>query len=128
MSQLLRFRQVGRASPQLLFRPLAVGNFLFQLFVGSQKLTGSLRDPLIEFLCDSRLLAQEPRLLQSDRCLVCRYIKQEPLSLRWKIRSPRTCDDHTHFSLQAQSQKQDRNVSISKDSAQAKANCVENRP
>src|SRR5437588_13086420 len=87
------------AAPELLFRPLALGNFLFQLLVGSQKLAGSLRNALIEFLCDPLLLAQEPCLLQSDCCLVRRYIKQEPLSLRWKIRSLGTCDEYTHFSL-----------------------------
>src|SRR5438270_7653697 len=101
------------AAPELLFRPHALGNFLFQLLVGSQKLASSLRVPFIDFLCASLLLAQEPRLLQSDRRLVRRYIKQKPLSLRRKIRSRGTCDELTQFSLDAQSQKHDRNVSIS---------------
>ncbi len=59
-------------SPELLFRPLALGNLFFQLLVGSQKLAGSLRDALIELLCDPLLLAQESCLLQSDHCLVRR--------------------------------------------------------
>src|SRR4029077_5737848 len=60
------------ASPELLIRPLALGNLFFQLLVGSQKLAGSLRDTLIEFFCDTFLLAQESCLLQSDHCLVRR--------------------------------------------------------
>src|SRR5438132_4351095 len=101
----LALSQKSFAAPELLFGSLALGNFLFQLFVGSQKLAGSLRDPLIEFICNPLLLAQEPCLLQSDRCLVRCYIEQKSLSLRWKIRSLGTCNEHTHFSLQAQSQK-----------------------
>src|SRR4029077_5645275 len=100
-------------SPELLFRPLALGNLFFQLLVGSQKLAGSLRDALIEFLCDPLLLAQESRLLQSDHCLVRRQIKKKSLSLRWKIRALGTHDAHTQFSVQAQSQKQNGNVSLS---------------
>src|SRR5207248_10596995 len=101
------------AAPELLFRPLALGDFLFQLLVGSQKLAGSLRDPLIEFLCESLLLAQEPRLLQSDRRLGRAYIKQEPLSLPRKVCPRGTGNQLTQFTLDAQSQKHDRNVYIS---------------
>src|SRR6267154_2669227 len=113
MSQLLRFRQVGLASPQLLFRLLALGNFLFQLLIGSLKLAGSLRDPLIEFLCDPLLLAQEPCLLQPDRRLIRRCPQKKSLGLPWKIGSLRPCYYDADFIPKPQSQWHDRNVSVS---------------
>src|SRR5260221_11430284 len=109
----LRFSQKCLAGPELLFRPLAVGNFLFRLHVCSQKLAGSLRDPLIEFLCDPLLLAQEPCLLQPDRRLIRRYPQKKSLGLPWKMGSLRPCYYDADFIPKPQSQCHDRNVSVS---------------
>src|SRR6266850_3023218 len=109
----LRFSQKCLAGPELLFRPLALGNFLFQLLVGNQKLAGSLRDPLIEFLCDPLLFAQQPCFLQSDRRLIRRYTQKKSLGLPRKIGSLRPCYYDADLIPKPQSQWHDRNVSLS---------------
>ena len=54
-------------------KKLQQSNLELQLFVGSGKFGGSLRDPLIEFVGDTLLFAPEPCLLKPDGSLIRRY-------------------------------------------------------
>ena len=92
---------------------LQQANLELQLIVGCGKFSGSLRDPLIEFVGDPLLFAQEPCLMQPDRRLIRRYAQKKPLGLPGEIRSLRPCDDDADFTLQPQPQGHDRNVSVS---------------
>jgi hypothetical protein len=60
-------------------------NLELQLCVRSGKFGCSLRDPLIEFVGDTLLLAQEPRFLQPDARLIRRYAQKKCLRLLRKI-------------------------------------------
>ena len=57
VTQALPFRQESLTAPQLFFGPLALDNFLSELFVHSCKLSGPFEDSLLKLLCGPLLLA-----------------------------------------------------------------------
>src|SRR5271166_231198 len=85
--------------PEPLFYQSAFSKFLFELFVGCSKFGSSLRDPLIEFVADPLLFAQESCLLQPDRCLVRGYAQKKCFHLLRKVRSLSSCYDYAEFAL-----------------------------
>jgi hypothetical protein len=87
---------------QPLFSALTLDNFLSELFVYSCKLSGPFNDPLIEFLCDPSLFAQETSLLQADGRLVCRNSQEEHFDLYWEIGPLRTSDQYSDLVLKPQ--------------------------
>ena len=97
---------------QPLFRQPAFGNLPLQFIVGGDEFPGSLGNPLIEFAGDPLLVDQKSCLLQSNRRLVCRDIQQKPLGFLREVGSPRPCHDDPDFTLQPQSHRQNRQVSV----------------
>ena len=86
--------------PEPLFYEYAFSKFLLELFVGGGKFDSPLDDPLIKFAGDPLLMAQEPCLLQPDRCLIRRYAQKKCLGLARKIRALRPGYDYANFTLQ----------------------------
>jgi hypothetical protein len=61
-----------------------------------------LRDPLIELIGETLLLAAEPCLLQSDRRLIRCCVQKKAFGLTREIHALRTGHDHADFTVRAQ--------------------------
>ena len=90
---------------------LQEANLELQFFVGCGKFSGSLRDPLIEFVGELLLFAKKPCFVKPDGRLIRRDAQKKSLGLSRELRPLRSCHDYADFTLQSQSQRHDRHVS-----------------